>query len=137
MLQHQNRLQPSLSMQRSLLHEIKMEVVFGTPSQNCIGSGVCMVMSRLPRTQALHCPHAPAWISYQSGRLDFRFRKNEVLREDAIRRFGSPFFLVNEAFCLPRLATRPLGLPSAWVSPGVYSIEHTALDWIIGFNLIN
>jgi len=134
MMQNQNRLLPSLPLRSALRQEIKMEVVFGTPSQNCIGSGVCMVMSRLPRAQVLPCPHAPAWISYQPGRLVFRFQKTEVLREDSIRRFSTPFFLVNEAFYLPRIAARQLGLPSSCVPPGVYALEQTAKDWIIAFN---
>ena len=137
MIQHQNRLQPSLPPQLMLRQEVRMEVVFGTPSQNCIGSGVCMVMSRLPRTRVLPCPHAPARVSYQSERLVFRFSKSEVTRKDALKHFGSSFFLVNEPFSLPVLAKRHLGLPGVWVQAGLYPIEQTAQDWIIGFKLMH
>ncbi len=135
MLQHFNRVaQPQL---RSLTqaNSLKMEVVFGTPSQNCIGSGICMVMNRLPNRQQLRCPHAPAWLSYEQGLLVFRFSKSEVLGEQAISRFASPWFLVQEPFQVPRHCARQLGIHMHWVSPGVYKITDTLLDWVLAFQL--
>jgi hypothetical protein len=112
-----------------------MEVVFGAPSQNCIGSGVCMVMNRLPRQQQLPCPHAPTWISFERGLLVFRFSKAEVVRQDAISRFDAPWFLVQESFHVPLYTSRHLGLPSQWIRPGLYAIEETAKDWLLTFCL--
>lgn len=114
---------------------IRMEVVFGTPSQNCIGSGICMVMNRLPNRQQLRCPHAPAWLSFEQGLLVFRFSKSEVLGKEAIGRFASPWFLVQEPFQVPRHCARQLGIPVHWVSPGVYKITETRLDWLLAFQL--
>ena len=133
MLQIQQKVAPLMPMRVSQTREIRMEVVFGTPSQNCIGSGVCMVMNRLPRHRTLHCPHAPAWISYDQGKVLFRFDKSEVTREDAIIRFNEVWFPVQEAFEIPRLTARDLGLASTWILPGIYSIEETVKDWILAF----
>ena len=135
MLQQQKRAAPNLLMSLTQAREIRMEVVFGTPSQNCIGSGVCMVMHRLPVHQTLRCPHAPALISFERGRLIFRFSKSEVIREDALSRFGSRWFEVQESFQMPRYAARHLGLPSLWVLPGLYTIEETGNDWLLAFSL--
>jgi hypothetical protein len=135
MLQYQKRFMPSLPVSLAPTREIRMEVVFGTPSQNCIGSGVCMVMNRLPSHRTLHCPHAPAWISFDQDKVLFRFLKTEVVREDAVRRFDSPWFLVQEPFEIPRLTARSLGMSSNRVCPGVYTVEERAGDWVIAFNL--
>ena len=133
MLQQQKKLAPSLPI--GLLHtrEIRMEVVFGTPSQNCIGSGVCMVMNHLPLHWQLSCPHAPAWVSYEKGLLRFRFSKSETLREDAVSRLESPWFLVQESFQLSRYAARRLGLRSHWIPPGLYPVEESADCWVLCF----
>ncbi|MFN0034961.1 MAG: hypothetical protein ACKVUS_07845 [Saprospiraceae bacterium] len=135
MLQQQKRVAPSLPISLAQTHEIKMEVVFGAPSQNCVGSGVCMIMNRLPRHLQLRCPHAPAWISFERGLLVFRFSKSEVVREDARSRFDSLWFWVDEPFQMPRHTIRHLGLPSHWVHPGLYQVEDTAKDWLLTFNL--
>lgn len=133
MLQQQRRITPQLPISLLTSPEVKMEVVFGTPSQNCIGSGVCMLMNRAPRLQPLRCPHAPVWISFRNGRLVFRFAKIEVTREDSIARFDSPWFLVQEPFEIPRLTARSLGLQQTQVPPGIYSIEETTKDWYLTF----
>ena len=115
--------------------EVKMEVVFGTPSQNCIGSGVCMVMHHLPQRYPLYCPHAPALISYQEGQLVFRFLKTDMRRTDAVARFGGSCFEVEEEFRMPRSTARRLGMPTEWVRPGVYAIEGNAKEWQLRFDV--
>lgn len=133
MLQQQKHGSPSLPVSLAQIREISMEVVFGTPSQNCIGSGICMLMNRLPHHQQLQCPHAPAWISFVQGSLVFRFSKVEVTRKDAVSRFNDSWFLVEESFKLPRYSARHLGLPVEWVRPGMYAMEETPKDWILTF----
>jgi len=135
MLQQQKQVSPSLPISLVRTHEIRMEVVFGTPSQNCIGSGVCMVMHKLPPDHLLKCPNAPAWVSFENGLLNFRFPKSDVLRQDVLIRFCSPWFLVQESFQLPRYTARRLGMPKHWVQPGLYTIEETAKDWLLSFRL--
>ena len=135
MLQQQNRIVHSMTMPLSQTHEVKMEVVFGTPSQNCIGSGVCMLMNRAPQNKQLSCPHAPAWLSYQQGRLTFRFLKEAVTRQDCIARFESPWFLVEEPFEIPRTTARRLGMTTSWVAPGLYAVVETAKEWFLAFPL--
>lgn len=135
MLQQQKRVTQSLPISLAQTIEVKMEVVFGTPSQNCIGSGVCMLMNRFPRHKQLPCPHAPAWISFEYGQLVFRFSKAEVLRADVASRLDPPWFLVEESFPVPRCAVRHLGLPAQHVSPGIYRIVETNKDWFLAFPL--
>ncbi|MBN8679495.1 MAG: hypothetical protein J0M29_14795 [Chitinophagales bacterium] len=117
--------------------EVRMEVVFGTPSQNCIGSGVCMVMHHLPQRYPLYCPHAPALISFQGGQILFRFLKTEMQRADACHRFEGPWFVVEEEFRMPKSTARRLGMPTEWIQPGVYAIEETAREWQIRFKVFD
>jgi len=137
MLQHINRVAQPQWRPLTQTNGMRMEVVFGTPSQNCIGSGICMVMNRLPSRQQLRCPHAPAWLSFEQGLLVFRFPKSEVLSEEAILRFASPWFLVQEPFQVPRHCARQLGMPAQQISPGVYKIRETHLDWVLAFQLFS
>jgi hypothetical protein len=121
--------------QQGMAAGIRTEVIFGTPSQNCIGSGICMIMSRLPVRQPLRCPHAPAWIYFEQDQLVFRFSKSAMLREEVKSRFSTPWFLVMESFQLPRHFARQLGLPSSWVPPGLYKVTETNQDWFLTFQL--
>lgn len=131
MLQSFNQVAPILSKNLGLGPEISVEVVFGTPSQNCIGSGICKVMSRSLKIQRLSCPHSPAWLSYNRGRLRFRFSKSEVKREDVKLRLETSLFLVNEPFQIPASTSLRLGLGSPWVSSGKYSMSESDQDWIL------
>jgi hypothetical protein len=135
MLQQKKRIAPCIPLPLARSNEIRMEVVFGTPSQNCIGSGICMVMNRLPRLHALHCPHAPALVSCAKNALVFRFFKSDIQHDDARARFAGPWFPVQEAFTIPRHFARRLGLASEWISPGLYRIEETAKEWLLVFNV--
>ncbi|MFM9951876.1 MAG: hypothetical protein ACKV1O_28355 [Saprospiraceae bacterium] len=136
MLQHyKQRVALNLPIAGALTHEINMEVAFGTPTQNCIGSGVCMIMNRLPRHRRLQFSHAPAWTSYKKENLMFRFPKLEIVREDEISRFNSQYFLVYESFHIPRHVALYLGQPSAWVGLGIYLMKETVKDWILAFRL--
>jgi hypothetical protein len=135
MLKYQTQAQPQMPITIFSPLEVRMEVVFGTPSQNCIGSGVCMVMHQLPQRYPLYCPHAPALISYQDGLLLFRFLKMDMQRADAAARFRGPWFEVNEEFRMPRSTARRLGMPTEWVRPGAYPIEGNAKEWQLRFDL--
>lgn len=137
MLQQKNRTATGISVALVRPLEIRMEVVFGTPSQNCIGSGICMVMNRLPRLQTLRCPHATAWLSCLPGTLVFRFSKTDIQTEEARLRLAGPWFPVMESFCIPRHTARRLGLVTEWIWPGLYRIEETAHDWQLFFNVDN
>lgn len=131
-MRQQNMLTTDYTFPGAMLMEMEMEVVFGTPSQNCIGSGICMVMSRLPRYQKLKCAHAPARIEYRGGKLCFRFKKEDL--EAPIRqRLEKPCFEVLEPFQLPRLLVRKLGVDYQSIGKGYYPIIEHADDWVIVF----
>lgn len=119
------------------VREVEMEVVFGTPSKNCTGSGICMVASRLPAQQWIPCPHAPVVIHYDPGHeLVFRFRKQrlpEIVVQDY---FSSKEFLVEEPFSLPVRLIRMWGLQQTHIPAGYYQLEEYCQEWRLYFPLI-
>ncbi|MBK8192946.1 MAG: hypothetical protein IPK76_06990 [Lewinellaceae bacterium] len=118
----------------ALIREVEMEVVFGTPSKNCDGAGVCMLINRLPRTHHIPCPHAPVIIHYPPGReLVFRFRKRHLDSRVAGAYFNNERFLVEEAFRLPLQLVNRWQLPIRWIKPGSYLLEEYAREWRLYF----
>lgn len=112
------------------VREVDMEVVFGTPSKNCSGNGICMLASRLPRYYLIPCPHAPVTIHYMGGQeLVFRFRKKYLCDRAVQTYFSSPRFLVEEAVALPQRLIRLWNLTIDRIPPGQYALEEYSREW--------
>lgn len=109
--------------------EVEMEVVFGSPSQNCGGSGICMMISRLPKARVLPCPHARASVAVVGNSLRFRFAKSQMMEQYARRYFSTGYFEVFEAYQVPLRISRSLGRLGLMVRPGKYQVEETAQEW--------
>ena len=137
MLQH-NAKATTLQLPRgaALLREVEMEVVFGTPSKNCSGAGICLIANRSPYWQTIPCPHAPATIHYPPGpELVFRFRKRYLGPDLEQAFFRQDFFLVEEAFRLPRRLVCQWSLPCEWIPAGQYAVEEYSQEWRLYFTL--
>ena len=112
------------------VREVEMEVVFGTPSKNCEGTGVCLLTERLPKRHIITCPHAPVIIHYPPGReLIFRFIKSHLTEAVVEQYFNTNHFLVEEAFRLPLPLVRRWRLPVRLVKPGHYLLEEYSREW--------
>lgn len=113
-----------------------MEVVFGTPSRNCAGAGICMIANRFPQGYMIPCPHAPAIIYCIPGQeLVFRFRKHHLCDRAVQAYFSAGDFLVEEDFALPQRLIRQWGLPAEKIPPGRYSMEEYSREWRLYFPL--
>ena len=118
------------------IREVEMEVVFGTPSKNCSGTGICMIASRLPQGYLISCPHAPVIIHcIPNQELVFRFRKNRLSDSAVQAYFSAGFFPVEEAFTLPQKLIRLWALPIDTIPPGRYLLEEYSREWRIYFSL--
>ncbi len=112
------------------VREVEMEVVFGTPSKNCSGSGICMITSRFPEGHSISCPHARAIIHVAPGEeLVFRFRKHRLCNRAVQAYFSAGFFPVEETFSLPQRLVRQFGLPINTIPPGRYLLEEYSREW--------
>lgn len=120
----------------TLIREVEMEVVFGTPSKNCSGAGICLIANRFPKGYAIACPHAPASIHLVSSReLVFRFRKRSLSETAVARFFNRRYFQVEESFLLPKHLVRMWRLSAASVNPGQYLLEEYSQEWRLYFPL--
>lgn len=121
----------------TVIREAEMEVVFGTPSRNCEGSGICMVTGRFPPGYSIPCPHARVIIycDIDAEELVFRFPKR-YLSDDIIKRFFSKnYFTVEESFRIPLQLVRRWRLPGRYIPAGCYPIELYSREWRLYFPL--
>jgi len=131
-----NLITPPFLFSALSVREVEMEVVFGTPSQNCSGTGICMLTGRLPKRHTITCPHAPAIVHYPPGReLIFRFRKSHLGDQILRQYFSSDTFVVEEAFRIPLQLVRSWRLPVRVVKPGDYLLEEYSQEWRLYFPL--
>ena len=119
------------------IREVEMEVVFGTPSRNCSGTGICMIASRLPQGTQIPCPHVLAIIHCDPAghELVFRFRKQRLSDLVVQKYFSSSIFQVEEAFSLPQRLIRMWDLPIGSIPPGRYFLEEYSREWRLYFPL--
>lgn len=118
------------------IREVEMEVVFGTPSRNCSGTGICMIAGRLPQGKVIPCPHAPVIIHCDpKHELVFRFRKQRLSDKIVQDYFSSNIFVVEEAFSLPQRLIRMWDLPIGSIPPGRYFLEEYSREWRLYFPL--
>lgn len=126
---------PKLAAISVFYKEAEVEVVFGTPSRNCEGSGICMVTSRFPAGYTVPCPHARAIIYCDTERreLVFRFPKR-YLSEITLKRLkDNDVFVVEEPFRIPQVLIRRWGLSGRYISAGRYPIEVYSTEWRLYF----
>lgn len=118
------------------IREVEMEVVFGTPSKNCSGTGICMIAGRFPQGYTVPCPHAPAIIHCMPDQeLVFRFRKHRLSDRAVQAYFSAGFFQVEEDFALPQRLIRLWALPTDTIPPGRYLLEEYSGEWRLYFPL--
>lgn len=106
---------------------IRCDIVFGMPSQDCRGTGICKLSSDLdaPPNMKNECRHTVAFAGRGADEntvtmLFFR----ELLCIDLFRRqFRRGIFDMPESCNLPRKLADSLGLKAASLLPGQYRIE--------------
>ncbi|MCB9316685.1 MAG: hypothetical protein H6569_11145 [Lewinellaceae bacterium] len=136
MLRHDPNPEQAILLANTSVREVEMEVVFGTPSKNCAGAGICLISSRFPDKYKIPCPHAPAIIHFlPGGELVFRFRKTRITTPALRAYFKSSDFLVEEAFDLPKRLIQRWQLPKTQVPPGRYLLEEYSQEWRLYFPL--
>lgn len=124
------RLGESLELRKPTLisdsvHEAEVEVVFGTPSRNCEGNGICMVTGRFPPDYTISCSHAPAilYSDRQNRKLVFRFPKRCLSARAKECLLANEEFIVEEPFRIPINLVRQWKLSGKYIPTGRYLIE--------------
>lgn len=119
--------------------EAKAEIVFGTPSKNCEGVGICrMIGPNYLAGKEIKCPHVTGYLSLDMGRnvLYIRFSKRSLSSEMVARHFCKRLFKVTEPYKVPVHISRFLGTQQiVMIQAGSYAVRETREDWIIVFGV--
>lgn len=118
--------------------EVLLEVVFGTPSKQCRGLGICMIVEpKYLKGRATECAHFPGYFQLDTGRkmLLARFNRNFLSSQMIARHFSGGLFKVTEAYKVPGRICRELGAASGVViGEGVYRVAPYGADWTVFFD---
>ena len=113
---------------------IHAEVVFGSPSKNCDGYGVCVLVSQI-YAQQYKCASCPCLITYEKKEdlIVLELRKEQVPTLMAGKFLDNrSSFLVEENYQLSRMLLKEMGLKGAYaILKGNYTIIESQLKWKI------
>ena len=116
------------------------DVIFGMPSANCSGTGICKIVttrqsseSPVPRS----CRHTRAQFSvWNNGAgLTMRIRREHLCVELYRKHLRHGFLEMLENSELPASMMRQLGLKSAHIPAGLYLVENHGAYFSIHFKL--
>jgi len=106
---------------------LPVTVLFGTPSRQCRGQGICMVAERRDEVAAppFSCPLTPALLVQVSpARLQLIVPVSGLSEAVASRQFSGAFFEVKEAFLLPEFIRKYFKSPdNACIPVGHYPVK--------------
>lgn len=113
---------------------IHAEVIFGSPSKNCDGYGVCVLVSQI-YAQQYKCASCPCLITYEKKEdlIVLELRKEQVPAIMAGKFLDNrSSFLVEENYPLSRILLNELGLKGSYsILKGNYTIIESPLKWKI------
>ncbi len=126
---------PVESKENTTQKRLKSEIVFGSLSTGCKGSGVCKVVPSSIEVKGWKCPHATAWISLSpEGKIRIEFIKNSMTIQEIRRYFRWQLFQVFEAYAMPSFVRNNLEIPRPLViQPGIYPVTDTGKGLIVDF----
>lgn len=109
------------AIQEATTLRLKAEVVFGKPSKNCLGTGICKV---LPYQATNECGCASTSVELRKANehtLLMRFRREELCSKRR-RQFAEGSFLVEESVALPEFVKKELKFDAAFILSGCYAV---------------
>ncbi|MCB0529654.1 MAG: hypothetical protein H6565_13145 [Lewinellaceae bacterium] len=115
---------------------IRCDIVFGMPSQDCRGTGICKLSSDLFLQQppAKNCRHTVAFVSgcdIDPSRVRLLFFR-EFLCIDLFRRqFRNGIFAMPESCPIPEALAKDLGMNISTLLPGNYSVQEAENCFIV------
>lgn len=131
----QGQLLPEIVAYTTTSNEIMASVVFGTPSKNCEGIGICrMLDAKYTAGIMIKCPHVPGYLSLEAERgvLKIRFPKKFLTSQMVARHFCKRLFKVTESYKVPAHISRALGIKkNIQIAEGTYQVQETAEDLIV------
>ncbi|WP_373548437.1 hypothetical protein [Haliscomenobacter sp.] len=103
---------------------IDSQVVFGTPSRDCSGSGICKVYTiHAAKHLNISCEMVPARLAVSDKDLLLSFSEVDCTESLRQKQFRGMHFWVEEAFQLPSWLAQKLNIPAAFIPAGGYLIQ--------------
>ncbi|WP_421797556.1 hypothetical protein [Haliscomenobacter sp.] len=103
---------------------IDSQVVFGTPSRDCSGSGICKLYTiHAAKHLQIACEIVPTRLAVSDQDLYLSFSEADCTESLRQKQFKGLHFLVEEAFQLPSWLTQKLNIPAAVIPAGGYLIQ--------------
>lgn len=113
---------------------INSQVIFGTPSRNCLGSGICKVYTiHGAKRLNISCEMVKVGLMLMSTQLQMLFPKTGCSGQLIQQQFTAEYFKVEEDFVLPTWLSRKFQCPAVFVPIGEYPIMRQ--NDFIGLNL--
>lgn len=110
------------------------EVVLGSPSQKCLGPGICVVVPYHGKRLDCVCPTGIAWLSLTpEGNLRMAFQRDSLGAEARERLENSSDFEIVEAYALPRSVLVLLKMDEFVLKSGRYSVDVSDTECILFF----
>lgn len=106
------------------LKTVHAEIIFGSPSANCQGQGICRVISGT-ETTSCSCKKTPirVFASTHSSELCFLFPKATLSEDITALYFHQKVMIIREVFFISMHLASELGLTTCRVKPGEYTIR--------------
>ena len=112
-------------------HSLRLSAVFGTPTRNCAGSGLCRLLPRaFSERSSLPCPAWPAtllWGYKKRVILFFEDQHSDLIAPN----FPEGFFCLEAPFRFPLWLCKKLNLQSAEIPAGWYPVDCQCDRWIL------
>lgn len=100
------------------------QVVFGTPTRNCMGSGICKVYTIHGATRLnIACEMVLAHLAVLDNQLQISFSIKSCTEQLLQKHFSQEYFWVEEIFPLPTWLSRKLQSSTAFVPIGQYPVQ--------------
>ena len=105
-----------------VVHNIKAEVIFGSPGRGCAGSGVCkLIPIQKLKNWKKTCPRFDVTIEWYSNNcVDLTLNLTKLTNKDWLRWFSNPYFLVEEDFFFPLWAQHKMKHKKIYIPVGRY-----------------
>ena len=108
---------------------LRCDVILGAPSKNCLGSGICRIVTAGAASDSCGClHHLPAYcLKWNYGQLKITFNLQSV-EPALVRRHFNRVFVQEEAVLLPKDLCLALGLVNRWIPAGKYQLRPSLMS---------
>lgn len=103
---------------------INSQVIFGTPSRDCSGSGICKIYTiHAAKRLQIACEMVPARLAVSDQDLLISFSEADCTESLRQKQFRGIHFWIEEAFQLPVWLAQKLDIPATVIPSGGYLIQ--------------